>query len=101
MSKIYTIAQIKDKLLPIFKTEPVYRAILFGSYATGEATEKSDVDIIIDSHGELVNMHFYGVLEDIAVALEKKIDLIELVEISPNSPIFGEIQENGVLLYER
>ena len=101
MSTVYKIEQIKEKLIPIFNAEPIYKAVLFGSYATGEATEISDVDIVIDSHGELVNMHFYGVLEDIVQALNKKVDLIDIVEIHPNSPILDEIQKKGVLLYEK
>jgi len=88
-------------LKPIFDDEPVYRAVLFGSYATGAATEDSDVDIVLDSRGELINIRFYGVLQDIADALEKNIDLFEIAEIRENSPIFDEIQTKGVVLYER
>jgi len=49
----YTIDEIKSRLKPIFDDEPVYRAVLFGSYATGTATEDSDVDVVLDSRGEL------------------------------------------------
>ena len=98
---IYTIEDIKTKLTPIFQAEPVYKAILFGSYATNEATEKSDIDIVIESKGELINWNFYGVLEDIVCTLTKEIDLIELSQIKVNSPIYNEIYEKGVVIYER
>lgn len=94
-------AEIRDKLLPIFKTAPIYRAILFGSFAQNKATENSDVDIVIDSRGELLNIHFYGVLEDITQALGRKVDLFELSEIRPGSSIDREIKRQGVQLYER
>ena len=53
MRATYTIDEIKSRLKPIFDDEPVYRAVLFGSYATGTATEDSDVDVVLDSRGEL------------------------------------------------
>jgi predicted nucleotidyltransferase len=39
---------------------PVVRVILFGSYARGEATEKSDVDLIIESEGAIDYWEFLG-----------------------------------------
>lgn len=101
MKSSYQINDMIDRLKPVFDAAPVYRAVLFGSYATGKATSRSDVDIAIDSHGELLNIHFYGVLEDISNTLDKKVDLIEFSEIKPESPIFDEIRSKGVLLYDR
>lgn len=49
MGIIYTTNEIIDKLIPIFDTIPIERAVLFGSYAKGNQTLKSDVDILIDS----------------------------------------------------
>ena len=44
-----TIEKIKEIITPICKKYGVKRAYLFGSYARNEATEKSDVDIRIES----------------------------------------------------
>lgn len=101
MDYVYTVDEIKDKLTPIFEVEPIYRAVLFGSYATGEATEKSDIDIVIDSHGALVNWDFYGVLHDITQAIDKEIDLFEITEIHHSSSLMDEIYSKGVVLYEK
>ena len=101
MDKIYAIDELKEKLHPIFVDAPVYQAILFGSYAKGIADDKSDIDIVLDSHGELRGISFFGILEDVVIALDKKIDLFEISEIRPNSPIMGEIMNEGVVLYER
>ena len=65
------------------KAAPVYRAVLFGSYAKGNATDKSDVNIVIDSKGELLNINFFGLLEDIRTQLNKRVDLT-----SPFQPNF-------------
>ena len=99
--KVYGINEIKTLLNPVFNSAPVYRAILFGSYAKGIATEKSDIDIVIDSKGELLGIGFYGVLEDVVTSLDKSVDMIEISEIKHDSPIHKEIQNEGIVLYER
>ncbi|MDA8215729.1 MAG: nucleotidyltransferase domain-containing protein, partial [Nitrospiraceae bacterium] len=38
------IEEIKDKIV---KTVSPEKIILFGSYATGEATEESDIDLVV------------------------------------------------------
>ena len=49
MSEIYTLPQLKRVLTPVFDAYGVRKAILFGSYAKGTATEKSDIDLLVDS----------------------------------------------------
>jgi predicted nucleotidyltransferase len=100
MNTIYHINEIRERLRPVFAAEPVYRAILFGSYAKGVATDRSDIDIVIDSRGELHGLRFYGVLDGVANALGKPVDLIELSEIRPGAPILEDVKQ-GVVLYER
>lgn len=98
---IYSVDEISTKLRPVFEKTPVYKAILFGSYAKGMANDNSDIDIVIDSRGELLNINFYGVLEDITESLGKRVDLFELSEIQRNTPIGNQIEQEGVLLYDR
>ena len=97
---IYSIEEIKEKLEPIFRDAPIKKAILFGSYAKGEQHSRSDVDIVIDSEGAIKGLHFFGVLEDITVCLDKRIDLIEKYQIRENSSVYDDIEKNGVVLYE-
>ena len=46
---IYTIDELKQKIVPIAARYNLPAVYLFGSYARNEATEESDVDILIDS----------------------------------------------------
>jgi len=98
---VYTKNEIKEMLEPIFKTAPIERAILFGSYAKDLQTPSSDVDIVIDSNGKLLNINFYGVLEDITERLNKRVDLFEISEIRKDSPIYNIVKREGVVLYDR
>lgn len=88
-------------LFPIFSNNAVYNAVLFGSYAKGTATVQSDIDIVIDSRGELLNIGFYGLLEEITQKLGKQIDLLEVSEFQKNGPIYENVQKEGVILYAR
>ena len=101
MNKVYTIEEIKNISKPIFEKNCIYKAILFGSYARGEARSNSDIDIVIDSKGELLNIQFYGVLEELTEKLKKKVDLFEVSEIKKDSTIYFAIKEDGIIIYER
>jgi len=101
MERVYTTDEIKEKLLPIFNIIPVEKAILFGSYAKGNPTQLSDVDILIDSNGKIRGIDFFGVLEDITEALGVPVDLIEASQIIDGGRAQREIAETGVVIYER
>ena len=99
--KIYSIEELKKILETILKNFSVKRAILFGSYAKNTQTSKSDIDLVIDSEGTLLNIYFYGLLEELVEKLEKNIDLFEISEIQKGSKIYNDIQKEGVVVYEK
>ena len=43
---VLIIKQIKERILPILAKHNIHEVYLFGSYARGDANNKSDVDII-------------------------------------------------------
>ena len=51
---VYTISQLKERLIPIFINNRIKRAILFGSYGKGKATKESDIDLEIQKTGVLM-----------------------------------------------
>ena len=99
--KIYTIEELKNILKDIFKNFAVKKAILFGSYAKNTPTEKSDIDLVVDSDGTLLNIYFYGLLEELVQKLQKNVDLFEISEIQKNSDIYKDIENEGVVIYEK
>lgn len=96
-----TIESIQSTLRPIFEREPVYRVILFGSYAKGLATKDSDIDLVLDSRGKLIGLGFFRVLEQVTEVLGKDVDMIELSQLEPGSAILEAIQREGVVIYDR
>ncbi|MGN0162251.1 MAG: nucleotidyltransferase family protein [Candidatus Ornithomonoglobus sp.] len=95
---IYTINNIQCALNPVFNKYRVKKATLFGSYAKGQATAKSDIDLLLDSG--LRGLKFVGLIEDIHTALDKEVDVFDVTHIVPDSMIYNEIKRDGVTIYE-
>ena len=99
MDRPYTIAELQSITEPIFRANGVRRAVLFGSYAKGCATTRSDVDLFVDSG--LRGLKFFGLLEDLTDALDADVDLIEASQLATGSPVAGEIGRSGVTIYRQ
>ena len=101
ISNAISVETIKEKVVPILKKYPVDKAILFGSYAKGEATDISDIDLYIDTNGRLRGLDFVGLLEMLIDTLGVDIDLIDKSHIEPDSLIIQEIENGGMVIYEK
>lgn len=66
-----------------FSTSPVLRAYLFGSYARGQADEKSDLDILLDlDYSQRIGLRFIQMKIDLENLLGLKVDLVSSNGIS-------------------
>ena len=60
-----------------FRTRPVLRAYLFGSYVRDEADLKSDIDILVDlDYSQRIGLQFIQMKIDLENLLNKKVDLV-------------------------
>lgn len=50
------IARIKRLAVPVLKDNKVKKAGIFGSYARGEQKKRSDIDILIEFNGSLLDV---------------------------------------------
>ena len=94
---VYSVVDIKKKLMPIFAKYKIKKAVLFGSYAKGVAQQNSDIDIMVESN--LRGLAFYGLLEDVVNAVGKSVDLLDKSQIIGASEIQKEINTTGVVIY--
>ena len=66
-----------------FKSRPVLRAFLFGSFARGSADDASDIDILVDlDYTERIGLQFVQMKLDLEKLLEHKVDLVSTNGIS-------------------
>jgi predicted nucleotidyltransferase len=92
-----TIREIQEVVSKLAKEYGAERVYLFGSYARGDMTEGSDIDLRIDK-GAIRGLAFAGLLGDLEDALGTNIDLISTAGMSPE--FLQEIQKDEVLLYD-
>lgn len=97
MDRIYTIDEIKSIVAPIAAAHDVGRIYLFGSYARGEATASSDIDLRVDK-GKLKGLFALGALyADLEDSLEKQLDL--LTTGSLDQKFLQKIAKEEILIY--
>ena len=97
---MYLTEQEIEAIRAYFRTKPVLKAWLFGSYARGEADAESDVDLLVNvDHSQPIGWDFFVWHEDLTEVLHKKVDVI-----APNkkpSRFKNEIEPDLQLIYER
>ena len=83
-----------------FKTQPVVRAWIFGSFARGEETPLSDVDLIVqyDEDGISLLKHAAMICE-LEKLLDRPVDIIEDGTLRPR--VRERVNQDKKLIYER
>ena len=94
---ILTVDEIRDVCSGILKDYPVEYCFLFGSYARGKASAKSDIDLLISS--EVSGLRFYELTEKLREALHKKIDLLDAKQLAGNAELLNEVLKDGIKIY--
>jgi predicted nucleotidyltransferase len=74
---VYSIEEISKMIEPIAVEYQIPAIYLYGSYARGEATDKSDIDVLIDRTNSKIKTLFDlgGLCEDLTDIFNKKIDI--------------------------
>jgi len=94
---ILTISQIKDICSSVFSDFEIEYCYLFGSYAKNNATEVSDVDLLIST--PITGLRYYDLVEALREALMKKIDVLNLEQLADNPELVNEILKDGIKIY--
>ena len=94
-----TINEIKEAFAKIVKKYAIKNAYLFGSYANGNANEKSDVDVIIDDGGNIRSLfQLSGFRNDLMNELgDVEVDVITMDGVKPS--FFEMIKNDRMLVY--
>lgn len=96
---IYTNEQLRSIIAPIAASYGVKSLSLFGSYARGEATEDSDVDLLLDRGSGVRGWEIGGLYTDLCEALGKELDLVTVS--GADADFLGHIRQDEVVLYEQ
>ena len=92
--------QVTNTIKEYFKTQPVEKAWVFGSFSRGEEREDSDVDILITLvPGTRLGLKFFAMSLDLERLLNRPVDLVIDGDLLP----FAEktAKQDKVLVYAR
>ena len=99
-NKVLQIEYIKQVVNDLFsKSYPEIKcAYLFGSYARGEATGKSDVDILVVLDKPM-GLRYFGIGQDLEDVLHKEVDVQSYEQLVGNAPMLKDILVEGIKIY--
>jgi predicted nucleotidyltransferase len=99
MPSVYEISDIRRLVKPIAERYGVERVALFGSYARGEATTQSDIDLKIKKGDILSLFQLCGFRLDVEDALNITVDVV--TDESSDREFLDSVSQNEVIIYER
>ena len=96
-----TLDELKIILSKFFESKPIDKAWIFGSYARGEQTTSSDIDILVDFNEENYPSLFThaGMICDLEDIFNLKVDLVPRKNLYPR--VQKEVEKDKILIYER
>ena len=90
---------MQQKIADYFRTQPVLKAWLFGSYARGEETEASDINILIVPDRGVGLFKLSGMSLDLQDILQIPVDLVTEKGLLPFAR--PSVENDKKLIYER
>ncbi|MCH5229416.1 MAG: nucleotidyltransferase family protein [Muribaculaceae bacterium] len=96
-----SVEKIKNTLQSFFTSQPIERAWIFGSYARGEQTPDSDIDILVDFNKD----NYPSLLNHVRMIYELEKILGIKIDLVPNDGLYPSIrpiiEKERILLYEK
>jgi len=91
---------MQQTIADYFKTQPIQRAWIFGSFARGEETPLSDVDLLVQySEGGISLLKHCAMINELEELLDRPVDLIEDGTLLPYA--IESANRDKKLIYER
>jgi len=89
-----------SKIREYLKDKPVFKAYLFGSYAREDASDESDIDILLElDYSKHIGLEYVQMKLDIEKILNKSVDLV--TDRALSKYIRPIVDKEKVLIYER
>lgn len=93
------IQTIRTKVTPVLENEGVTKAAVFGSHATGEARQNSDVDLLVEFGSRKSLFDLVGLKLELEKVLKKKVDLLTYRSI--HHLLRNIILNEQIVIYEK
>lgn len=80
---VYQLQEVKEMILEILKDHDIKKASLFGSIVRGEATENSDIDLLVEFNGYKSLLDLAGLKIDLQDSLNCEVDVLTYDSLHP------------------
>ena len=91
-----TRSEIEIAIRLLLKRYNAEYALLFGSYARGEETAESDIDVVVYKEKNFKKTNILAFGEDLREMLNKNADVFEISEINTDTPFYDNLIKEGV-----
>ena len=71
-------------------------ALLFGSYARGEETLNSDIDVVVFGGDKFKKSNIFAFAEELREMLGTDADVFEISEVNKGTPFYDNLMKEGV-----
>lgn len=71
-------------------------ALLFGSYARGEETEESDIDVLVFGGDNFKKSNIFAFAEELRQKTGKSVDAFEICEVDRSTPFYDNVIKEGI-----
>ncbi len=99
LKSLLTVETIKQALSPLFYKYGVRKAAIFGSVARGEATESSDIDLLVEFEENRSLLDLIGLKQDAEELLGVEVDVVTYNSLHPL--LEDQILTSQVVIYEK
>ena len=91
-----SLSEVKAVVKELLKRYHAEYALLFGSYARGDATPDSDIDIIIVGGKDFVPRNSFALAEDLREMTGRNADVFEMREVNTGTPFYESVMKEGI-----
>ncbi len=94
-------ADLANKISSYLASQPIDKAWLFGSYARGEETKQSDIDLLVEfsKNSQITLLQYAHIINELEKITGKSVDLVESGYLKPFAKQSAE--HDKILIYER
>lgn len=83
-----------------FKSQPVEKVWLFGSFSRNEERADSDIDFIVEfCKGIKIGLQYFRIISDLEMLCNRRVDLAEVDMI--DARVKTNVNKEKILIYER
>ena len=93
---VLSLDEIVNMIRPLLLKYNVESALLFGSYARGEATANSDIDVMIIGGAAFLPRNVFALAEDLRELSGRNVDMFEIREVERETKLYETVCREGI-----